>query len=95
MNCSLSPVRIPARPDWIAPAAPEVTNAVKPSGNSGDYTTTPDIDVLARGIEDGITKLLAVASSRRKQRPGKSGRPRAAAAKDSPSGPAAKLSSAS
>ena len=49
-------------------------------GITGDYTTTPDIDVLARGIEDGIAELLAAASSRRRQqRPGKPGRPSAPA----------------
>jgi hypothetical protein len=30
-------------------------------GITGDYDTAPDIDVLARGIEDGITELLKVA----------------------------------
>ena len=30
-------------------------------GITGDYATTPDIDVLARGIEDGISELLAAA----------------------------------
>ena len=34
-------------------------------GITGDYTTTPDIDVLAHGIEDGISELLAAASSPR------------------------------
>lgn len=65
-------------------------------GITGDYTTTPDIDVLARGIEDGIGALLfAVRSSHRKQRPGKPGRAKVAGAMDSPSGPAARLPSAS
>jgi WS/DGAT/MGAT family acyltransferase len=65
-------------------------------GITGDYTTTPDIDVLARGIEDGIAALLfAVRSSRRKQRSGKSGRPNPAGAKASSPGPAARLPSAS
>ncbi len=41
-------------------------------GITGDYTTTPDLDVLARGIEDGIADLLAVARSH-KQRPDKCG----------------------
>jgi diacylglycerol O-acyltransferase len=30
-------------------------------GITGDYDTAPDIDVLARGIEDGITELLKAA----------------------------------
>jgi hypothetical protein len=30
-------------------------------GLTGDYATTPDIEVLARGIEDGIAGLLAAA----------------------------------
>ncbi len=65
-------------------------------GITGDYATTPDIDVLARGIEDGICELLAAARSRsRKQRSGQPGRSKAAGAKDSPSGQAARLSSAS
>jgi WS/DGAT/MGAT family acyltransferase len=29
-------------------------------GLTGDYATTPDLDVLARGIEDGVAELLAV-----------------------------------
>jgi len=29
-------------------------------GITGDYDTAPDIDVLARGIEDGMTELLAL-----------------------------------
>jgi WS/DGAT/MGAT family acyltransferase len=38
-------------------------------GITGDYTTTPDIDVLARGIEDGISALLfAVRTSKRRRR---------------------------
>jgi WS/DGAT/MGAT family acyltransferase len=65
-------------------------------GITGDYATTPDIDVLARGIEDGIAALLfAVRSSKRKQRPRTPGRSKAAGAEDSPSGQAARLSSAS
>jgi len=65
-------------------------------GITGDYATTPDIDVLARGIEDGIAALLfAVRSSKRKQRSARSGRPNPARAKASSPGPAAKLPSAS
>ena len=64
-------------------------------GITGDYTTTPDIDVLARGIEDGIFELLAAASGgRRKQRPGKSGRSEPTTGKKSRSGGAAKLPTA-
>ena len=33
MNCSLSPVRMPARPDCMAAAAPDVTMASYPSGS--------------------------------------------------------------
>jgi diacylglycerol O-acyltransferase len=29
-------------------------------GITGDYDTTPDIDVLAGGIEDGMTQMLKV-----------------------------------
>ncbi|MGO9292756.1 MAG: WS/DGAT domain-containing protein [Streptosporangiaceae bacterium] len=28
-------------------------------GITGDYDSTPDLEVLARGIEDGISELLA------------------------------------
>jgi diacylglycerol O-acyltransferase / wax synthase len=41
-------------------------------GITGDYDTTPDLEVLARGIEHGITELLAVVKRRRgKSRRGK------------------------
>ena len=30
-------------------------------GITGDYDTAPDIDVLARGIEDGMDELLDLA----------------------------------
>jgi len=30
-------------------------------GVTGDYATTPDLDVLARGIEDNLAALLAAA----------------------------------
>jgi WS/DGAT/MGAT family acyltransferase len=61
-------------------------------GITGDYTTTPDIDVLARGIEDGISELLAAASGiSPKQRPGKSGRSDRGAGKKSRSTGAAVL----
>jgi len=65
-------------------------------GITGDYTTTPDIAVLAGGIEDGVRDLLAAARSHnRKQRPAKPRRATAVAAKKSPPGPAAKLPAAS
>jgi diacylglycerol O-acyltransferase len=38
-------------------------------GITGDYATTPDLDVLAAGIEDGIAELLAAASSRSGTKP--------------------------
>jgi hypothetical protein len=31
-------------------------------GITGDYDTAPDLDVLCRGIEDGVAELLALAS---------------------------------
>jgi WS/DGAT/MGAT family acyltransferase len=34
-------------------------------GVTGDYDSTPDIDVLVRGIEDSLTELLKVAGERR------------------------------
>jgi diacylglycerol O-acyltransferase / wax synthase len=48
-------------------------------GLTGDYSTTPDIAVLARGIEDGIAELLAAAEDSRagqKEPPVRSGAPR-------------------
>jgi WS/DGAT/MGAT family acyltransferase len=56
-------------------------------GLTGDYSTTPDIAVLGRGIEDGLRALLAAAQGRRqeqnqgrrqeqKEPPGQSGAPR-------------------
>jgi WS/DGAT/MGAT family acyltransferase len=38
-------------------------------GITGDYATTPDLDVLARGIEHGVAELLAVVRGRRRKRP--------------------------
>lgn len=32
-------------------------------GVTGDYDTTPDLEVLARGIESGVADLLATARS--------------------------------
>lgn len=37
-------------------------------GITGDYDTTPDLDVLARGIERGIASLLLAAAPRRRKR---------------------------
>ncbi len=37
-------------------------------GLTGDYTTTPDLDVLAAGIEDGVAELLKAAEFRSGQR---------------------------
>jgi len=37
-------------------------------GITGDYDTTPDLDVLAHGIEAGIAELLAVGKRRRGKR---------------------------
>jgi diacylglycerol O-acyltransferase len=31
-------------------------------GVTGDYDTAPDIDVLCRGIEDGMAELLKLSS---------------------------------
>jgi diacylglycerol O-acyltransferase len=48
-------------------------------GLTGDYSTTPDIAVLARGIEAGIAELQAAAEDSRtgqKEPPGQSGAPR-------------------
>jgi diacylglycerol O-acyltransferase len=39
-------------------------------GITGDYATTPDIDVLARGIEHGIEELTEVVHRRRAGQPG-------------------------
>jgi diacylglycerol O-acyltransferase / wax synthase len=36
-------------------------------GITGDYDSTPDLDVLARGIEDGVTELLKAAKRERGQ----------------------------
>jgi diacylglycerol O-acyltransferase len=35
-------------------------------GVTGDYATTPDINVLARGIEDGIGELVKATSQQRR-----------------------------
>jgi WS/DGAT/MGAT family acyltransferase len=49
-------------------------------GITGDYATTPDIDVLADGVENGIAELLAAARAHGgRQQPGKRARSRAAA----------------
>jgi WS/DGAT/MGAT family acyltransferase len=48
-------------------------------GITGDYATTPDLDVLATGIEDGIADLLKVVGQRRGKRPAGQGKsPKAA-----------------
>lgn len=47
-------------------------------GITGDYITTPDIDVFAEHIEEGVAELLATATKRsRKQQPGGHQRPKA------------------
>jgi WS/DGAT/MGAT family acyltransferase len=38
-------------------------------GITGDYATTPDLDVLAAGIEDGVADLLKIVGPRRGKRP--------------------------
>ncbi len=38
-------------------------------GVTGDYASTPDLDVLARGIEQGVAELHAVVRGRRGKRP--------------------------
>ena len=38
-------------------------------GVTGDYASTPDLDVLARGIEDGIAELLAAVPSHSEPQP--------------------------
>jgi diacylglycerol O-acyltransferase len=42
-------------------------------GITGDYATTPDLDVLASGIEGGIAELLAAIPRRSRAEPGKHG----------------------
>lgn len=65
-------------------------------GITGDYSTTPDIAVLARGIEDGVSELLAAAeSSESQRRSARSGRSKAARTKDSAASTAARLPAAS
>jgi hypothetical protein len=57
-------------------------------GITGDYATTPDLDVLADGIEDGIADLLRVVPPRRAKRPARHDKS-ARAAKSAARGPAA------
>ena len=45
-------------------------------GLTGDFATNPDLDVLARGIETGVSELLAAA--RKRSRPARGRRPPAA-----------------
>jgi WS/DGAT/MGAT family acyltransferase len=58
-------------------------------GITGDYATTPDIEVLARGIEDGIAGLLEAARPARPARSSPGGRRgRAGGGRASAEGPA-------
>jgi diacylglycerol O-acyltransferase len=43
-------------------------------GITGDYETTPDLDVLARGIEDSLSELLKIAEQGSKPATGKAGK---------------------
>ena len=43
-------------------------------GITGDYDSTPDLEVLARGIEDGVTELLKAARHGRRGQPRAGGR---------------------
>jgi diacylglycerol O-acyltransferase len=44
-------------------------------GVTGDYAANPDLDVLARGIEDGITELLEAARHHHRQAAAHDGQP--------------------
>lgn len=48
-------------------------------GITGDYDTTPDLDVLARGIEDGVAELLKTARELSPSRPRRADRRRSRA----------------
>jgi diacylglycerol O-acyltransferase / wax synthase len=37
-------------------------------GITADYDTTPDVDELAKGIEDGVKRLAAISRARRRER---------------------------
>lgn len=37
-------------------------------GVTADYDTTPDVDELANGIEDGVKRLAAISHARRRTR---------------------------
>jgi hypothetical protein len=54
----------PWRPLKVARRSGNVT-----FGITGDYATTPDIEVLARGIEHGISELVAAAEQASDQWP--------------------------
>jgi len=53
-------------------------------GITGDYATTPDLDVLARGIESGISELLTAAMQGSEPAPAAPGRPAARPAEAKP-----------
>jgi hypothetical protein len=42
-------------------------------GITGDFSSSPDLDVLAHGIEDGISELLVAARHHRQPGPGRPG----------------------
>jgi diacylglycerol O-acyltransferase len=43
-------------------------------GVTGDFAANPDLDVLARGIQDGVSELLEAARQRSRPAPPKNGR---------------------
>jgi WS/DGAT/MGAT family acyltransferase len=53
-------------------------------GLTGDYATTPDLDVLARGIKNGVSELLARAQESKAS--AAAGRPRASGQRKAPAG---------
>jgi diacylglycerol O-acyltransferase len=44
-------------------------------GVTGDFASNPDLDVLAHGIEDGVSELLKAAAQRTRRAPPKKRRP--------------------
>jgi diacylglycerol O-acyltransferase len=58
-------------------------------GITGDYATTPDIDVFAERLEEGVAQLLTAATSRRKQQRDEHGRFKKTRSNKPSSGPAA------
>jgi diacylglycerol O-acyltransferase len=44
-------------------------------GVTGDFASNPDLDVLAHGIEDGVSELLKAAGQRTRRAPQKKRRP--------------------